>query len=365
MNLTILGAGSFGTAMAGHAARLGHDVRLWCRSPAQAEAINTTRGNPRYHKGHTLGERILADSDFGRSVAFADTGKIVLAVPTQSLRDVLERLAAAGAKNKSLSKSLLSLAKGMEISSGKLPHQIAEETLSGTGAGALPSVSYSALSGPSHAEEVIRDLPTAVVVASSLHETAQEWQKILNSPYFRVYTSGDLLGVELGGAVKNVIAIAVGIAESLNFGDNAKAALVTRGMAEIIRLGTLLGASPLTFAGLAGAGDLMVTCYSHHSRNLRFGLAVGRGLSPAEAASEIGQVVEGAHTVKALAAYARKTGIELPIAEGVYAVLYEGASVGQAIEKLLFRDPKPEQGGSAPGLSPRLGPGAAGCGLLR
>jgi glycerol-3-phosphate dehydrogenase (NAD(P)+) len=335
MNLTILGAGSFGTAMAAHGARLGYDVRLWCRSPAQADAINRTRVNPRYQKGHKLSEEVRADSNFEKCVAFSDA--VVLAVPTQSMRDVLERLASMGVKNK----NFLSLAKGMEVSSGKLPHQIAEELLSFD---APSAVTYSVLSGPSHAEEVIRDLPTAVVIASKSHETAQEWQKILNSPHFRVYTSGDLLGVELGGAVKNVIAIAVGISESLNFGDNAKAALATRGMAEIIRLGTALGASSLTFSGLAGVGDLMVTCYSHHSRNLRFGLAIGRGLSVEEAVSEIGQVIEGAHTVKALVAYARKAGIELPITEGVHAVIHEGASIDRTIEKLLFRTPKPEPG---------------------
>jgi glycerol-3-phosphate dehydrogenase (NAD(P)+) len=337
MNLTIFGAGSFGTAMAAHGARLGYDIRLWCRTSAQAEALNRTHANPRYQKGHRLDEEIRADPDLLKCAAFADN--IVLAVPAQSLRDVLARLASAGVKNK----NLLSLAKGIEISSGKLPHQIAKELLPES-----LSVTYSALSGPSHAEEVIRDLPTAVVVASESAGAAQEWQKILNSPHFRIYTSGDPLGAELGGAVKNVIAIAVGIAESLNFGDNAKAALATRGMAEIIRLGTALGASPLTFAGLAGVGDLMVTCYSHHSRNLRFGLAVGRGLSPEEATSEIGQVIEGVHTVKALVAYARKAGIELPIAEGVHAVIHEGASVDRTIEKLLFRDPKSETGAVRP-----------------
>ncbi|MDR1649907.1 MAG: NAD(P)-dependent glycerol-3-phosphate dehydrogenase [Synergistaceae bacterium] len=333
MNLTIFGAGSFGTALAAHGARLGYDVRLWCRSPAQAEAINKTRVNPRCHKGHRLGEEVRADPDFEKCVAFANA--VVLAVPAQSLRDILERLASTGVKNK----SLLNLAKGMEISSGKLPHQIAEEVLPPD---SYPSVAYSALSGPSHAEEVIRDLPTAVVVASRSGEAAREWQKILNSPHFRVYTSGDLPGVELSGAVKNIIAIAVGISESLNFGDNAKAALATRGLAEIIRLGAALGVSPLTFAGLASVGDLMVTCYSRHSRNLRFGLAIGRGLSAEEAASEVGQVVEGAHTVKALVAYARKAGIELPIAEGVHSVVHEGAPIEQVIEKLLFREPKPE-----------------------
>jgi glycerol-3-phosphate dehydrogenase (NAD(P)+) len=151
------------------------------------------------------------------------------------------------------------------------------------------------------------------------------------------------MGIELGGAVKNVIAIAVGISQAMNFGDNAKAALATRGLAEMARLGAALGVAPLTLTGLAGTGDLMVTCYSHHSRNLRFGLAIGRGLNMEEAASEIGQVVEGAHTVKALVAFARKANIELPIAEGVHAVLFEGASIDQALQKLLFREPKPEQ----------------------
>jgi glycerol-3-phosphate dehydrogenase (NAD(P)+) len=285
--------------------------------------------NPRYLKGCKLHEEVRADANLERVVAFGE--KIVLAVPTQSLRSVLEQLRPLKAD----SKEFLSLAKGMEISSGKLPHQIAEEL--------LPEVSYSALSGPSHAEEVVRDLPTAVVVASRSHQTAQEWQKTLNSPYFRIYTGDDLIGVELGGAIKNIIAIAVGISQSMNFGDNAKAALATRGLAEMTRLGTVLGVKPLTLTGLAGTGDLMVTCYSHHSRNLRFGLAIGRGLSVEEAASEIGQVVEGAHTVKALLGYARKANIELPIAEGVHAVLYEGASIDQALKKLLFREPKSEQ----------------------
>ncbi len=340
MNLTILGAGSFGTAMANHAAKLGHDVRLWCRNASQAETINTTHYNPRYLKGHKLHEEVRASADLRRAVEFSD--KMILAVPTQSLRVLLGQLAELNKESPSFNtnnkkngaKKLLSLAKGIEIATGQLPHQVAEEV--------LPQYSYSVLSGPSHAEEVVLSLPTAVVVASKASVDAQGWQTDLNSPRFRIYTSEDLKGVELGGAVKNIIAIAVGIAQSLNFGDNAMAALTTRGLAEIMRLGSVLGAAPLTLAGLAGVGDLMVTCYSHHSRNLRFGLAIGRGLSMEEAASEIGQVVEGAHTVKALVAYARKSGIELPVAEGVYSVLYEGASVAQALEKLLFRDPKPE-----------------------
>ena len=328
MKLTILGAGSFGTALANHAANLGCDVCLWCRDGKQADAINSLHSNPRYLREYRLHDAVRACAGFDEAVAFSD--RLVLAVPTQSLRDVLMQLKIPDLAEK----KLLSLAKGIEIASGKLPHQVAEEI--------LPEALYSALSGPSHAEEVIRDMPTAVVVASRIHENAREWQKILNSPHFRIYTSDDLTGVELGGAVKNIIAIAAGIAEALGFGDNSRAALATRGLAEIMRLGTALGASPLTLAGLAGTGDLIVTCYSHHSRNLRFGLALGRGMNMEEAAAEIGQVVEGAHTVKALVAYARQAGVELPIAEGVHAVLYEGASVEQALEKLLFREPKPE-----------------------
>jgi glycerol-3-phosphate dehydrogenase (NAD(P)+) len=286
-------------------------------------------------KGSKLGEEVRADSDLGRALSFSD--HVILAIPTQNLREVMKNMASANLRGK----KILSLAKGIEINSGKLPHQIAHEVFQPFAA----SISYSALSGPSHAEEVIRDLPTAVVTASNDAESAFEWQTTLNSPHFRIYTSDDLLGVELGGAFKNVIAIAVGISESLNFGDNAKAALATRGMAEIMRLGVSLGANSMTLAGLAGVGDLMVTCYSHHSRNLRFGAAVGRGMSIEEAESEIGQVVEGVHTVKALAAYAKRIGIELPIADGVYAVLYDGASIDQAIEKLLFRSPKPEHNG--------------------
>ena len=188
----------------------------------------------------------------------------------------------------------------------------------------------------------MRDLPTAVIAASEDLEVAMDWQARMNSPHFRVYTSGDVLGVEMGAAVKNVIAIAVGVACALELGDNARAALATRGLAEIMRLGVAMGANPLTLAGLAGVGDLMATCYSAHSRNFRFGLAVGRGKTPALAAEEVGEVVEGAHTVRALTAYARRAGIELPIAEGVFAFLYEGASLHEVIEGLLFREPKPE-----------------------
>ena len=328
MSLAILGAGSFGTAVANHVARTGEDAVLWCRTVEQARHINERHRNPRYLKDYPLVEALRATADLEEALGGAE--RVILALPTQSLRGVLERLAPLHLEGR----RFLSLAKGIEIATGFMPGAVFDQV--------LPGRSYSALSGPSHAEEVVRELPTAVIVASEDPATALEWQATLNTPRFRVYTSGDVTGVELGGAVKNVIAIAVGIAHSLAAGDNAKAALTTRGLAEIMRLGTALGASPLTLAGLAGVGDLMVTCYSSHSRNFRFGAAIGRGASPESAAAEIGQVVEGAHTAKALVAYARKMGIELPISEGVHAVLYESAALQDVIDGLLFREPKPE-----------------------
>lgn len=331
MRFSVLGAGSFGTAVANNLARRGKDVSLWCRSAEQARAINETHRNPKRLKDNDLDPSLTAINDLEDAVKSAD--RIIVAVPTQNLRDVLENIALLDLPLRD--KHFLSLSKGIEISTGLMPHQIFEEI--------MPGCSFTALCGPSHAEEVVRDLPTAVIAASDDFNAALSWQNELNSPHFRVYTSSDVIGVEMGAAVKNVIAIAVGVSHSMKFGDNAKAALTTRGLAEIMRLGIVMGADPLTFAGLAGVGDLMATCYSVHSRNFRFGMAIGQGLSPEQAFAEIGEVVEGAHTVRALAAYAEKAGIELPISGGVNAILYEGASLKDVIGKLLFREPKPER----------------------
>lgn len=331
MRFSVLGAGSFGTAVANNLARRGKDVALWCRSAEQAQAINDNHRNPKRLKDSDLDLSLTAHSDLEHAVKSADG--IIVAVPTQNLRDLLENIALLGVPVQG--KLFLSLSKGIEISSGLMPHQVFEEM--------LPGCSFSALCGPSHAEEVVRDLPTAVIAASDDFSAALSWQNELNSPHFRVYTSSDVIGVEMGAAVKNVIAIAVGISHSLNFGDNARAALTTRGLAEIMRLGIVMGADPLTFAGLAGVGDLMATCYSVHSRNFRFGMAIGRGLSPEQAFAEIGEVVEGAYTAEALSAYAGKAGIELPISGAVHSILYEGASLKEVIGKLLFREPKPER----------------------
>ena len=328
MGFAVLGAGSFGTAVANSLALRGERVTLWCRDPEQARIINEEHRNPKHLKTSDLAPSLRAEPE--PAAALEGAGHVVVAIPTQQVRGVLQRVSSLPLEGR----RFLSLAKGIEISTGKMPHQIFQEV--------LPEVSFSALSGPSHAEEVVRDLPTAVIAASSDPAVALDWQARLNSPHFRIYTSDDVLGVELGGAVKNIIAIAVGVTHALSLGDNARAALATRGLAEIMRLGVALGAQPLTLAGLAGVGDLMATCYSIHSRNFRFGMAIGQGKSPEEAAAEIGEVVEGAHTVRALAAWARRAGIELPITEGVNAFLYEGAALQEVIGRLLFREPKAE-----------------------
>lgn len=333
MKITVLGAGSFGTAMADHASKMGHEVMLWCRRDAQAKHINLMRKNPDYLKDVELSGGIVATSDLRESLIFSNN--VILAVPTQSLRSVLEEAASFFPGGVGL--RLLSLAKGIEIRTGCFLHQIAREL--------LPCAVYSVLSGPSHAEEVALGMPSALVAASADNKPALMWQELLNNDRLRVYTSNDVLGVEIGGAMKNVIAIAVGVARAIRFGDNSIAALVTRGLAEMMRYGAFEGANPLTMAGLTGIGDLMVTCYSMHSRNFRFGMAVGSGKSMEEAAGEIGQVVEGMHTARALVTRARRESIELPLSEGVYRVLYEDVPLKRVLTELLFRDPRPEMDG--------------------
>jgi len=326
--ITVFGAGSWGTAVADRGARRGHDVILWCRQEDQARAINTTGRNPRYLTGASLSPSLNATSDLHEAAGHSE--RWILAVPTQALREVLNRLAATAPRFL----SVCNAAKGIEIVSRKLIHEIVAEI--------LPGARYSVLSGPSHAEEVVVGQPTAVVVASSDSREAALWQNLLNGGTFRVYTGTDVVGVEVGGAVKNVMAVAAGVARAMGLGDNAVAALVSRGLAETMRLGARLGARPLTLAGLAGVGDLMVTCYSHHSRNFRLGLALGEGLSLQEALERIGQVAEGATTVTAVVALSRELNGELPLAEAVHRVLYESVPPARVLEALFLRDPKPE-----------------------
>ena len=326
MQLSVLGAGSFGTAMANHAAELGHQVMIWCRRKEQADAIREQHHNPDYFKDYSLSPNVTATANIAECADFSQ--RILLAVPSQSLRCALEIIPRGNYQ-------FLNLAKGIEITSGQFLHQMMMEI--------QPQSGYSALSGPSHAEEVIQGKPTAVVVASQVQEEAVHWQELLNAPCFRVYTEEDVIGVEIGGAVKNVIAIAVGIARGMSLGDNALAALATRGLAELMRLGIALKADPMTLMGLAGVGDLMATCYSPHSRNVRFGLAIGQGKSADEAMAEVKQVVEGAHTTRALITHAEAFKLDLPLTQSVYNILYSGASIQETMGLLLAREPKPER----------------------
>lgn len=335
MRFTVIGAGSFGTAMARHITTMGegHEVLLCCRGEDQARAISLAGRNPMYLRDVELGVGVTAVGGPGvldDALDFSD--RVIIALPSQAVAASLRRLSDAAGTGEGM--HLLCLAKGIDIESGRFMHQLAAEL--------LPDAAYSVLSGPSHAEELAVGMPTAVVTASADEGEALSWQAALNDSRLRVYTSSDVAGVELGGSMKNVIAIAVGVARAVGFGDNSVAALVTRGMAEIMRCGVRLGADPITLAGLAGIGDLMVTCYSELSRNFRFGTLIGRGMSATDACAEIGQVVEGMHTVRALCDIAGRLGLELPIAGGVYRVLYDGVPVRSAMAELMTREPKSE-----------------------
>lgn len=328
-NITVLGAGSWGTALATVAARSGQKVSLWCRREEQAQAIEEKRENERYLPGCALPKEVKATSSLEDALSFSDMW--ILSVPTQSIRSVLRQIQEI---HKNPSVSLCNVAKGIETDSLKRISQIVEEE--------APLAKYTVLSGPSHAEEVVRGLPTAVVAASDLPDQSTAWQETLNLQSFRIYSSQDVCGVETGGALKNVIAVASGLAQSMNMGDNAIASMVTRGLAEIMRLAIAMGAHPITLAGLAGIGDLMVTAYSRHSRNFRLGVALGEGMTFDQAMASLGQVAEGAYTVKAAIALGEKLSVDLPITEAVYQVLYQKTSPQETIRELLSRDPKPE-----------------------
>lgn len=329
MNISILGAGSFGTAMANHLANLGNNVLIWTIDKDQAESINDIGRNPFCFENTNLPDSVKATAALEEALTFSD--RIIVAIPTQAVREVLGKVAAAGGSGG----HFLNLAKGIEVSTGHLLHSIYEEV--------CPRIAYSTLSGPSHAEDIISGLPAAVALASCDSEEAINWQGIINGNNFRVYTSDDVIGLEVGGAAKNIYAIAAGITKAMNLGDNALAALVCRSLAEIMRLGNEMGASPLTLSGLAGVGDLMVTCYSIHSRNFRLGLAIGDGYSFDEAVASLGrQVAEGAYTVRAIMENSKKFKIELPLAESVYRVLYSGDYPKEILTELMARPQKAE-----------------------
>jgi glycerol-3-phosphate dehydrogenase (NAD(P)+) len=314
----VVGAGSWGSVFAVLLAERGHDVVLACRDPEQAAAIRRAGRNPHY-----LTELNVSGVD-ARTVADAPVAEaelVCLAVPSRAFREVVEALPGNA--------PVLSLAKGLDPATGERLSQVVRDR------------PVAVLSGPNHAEEIADGLPAAAVVASEDAELAAELQNALISPRFRVYVNADLAGVELCAAAKNVIALAAGAVDGLRFGDNAKAALVARGLAEMARLADAYGARAETFAGLAGLGDLVVTCWSRHSRNRRAGELIAGGLPPAEAEAEIGMVVEGLTTAPVLRELSRRLEIELPITEAVCAVL-EGASLGDLVADLMERRPTDE-----------------------
>lgn len=328
MKITVLGAGSFGTAFAAHLALFGHEVKMWTRDRERAKHINKFHTNISCFSDTELPKAVSAAYDIAEALEFSEY--IVMAIPTQSQREVCGKLAPLAREGS----HMLNLAKGIEISTGNMLHQLHREL--------CPKLVYSALSGPSHAEELLFDMPTAVALASADEDEARLWQRIVSGGSFRIYTGTDVIGLEVGGATKNIYAIAAGISKALDLGDNALAAIACRGLAEIMRFGAKLGAKPLTLSGLAGVGDLMVTCYSFHSRNFRLGLGIGSGKTLKEASEELGQVAEGAYTVRAVVENAQKFNVEMPLADAVYRVLYKEESPAELLRELFARPLKTE-----------------------
>jgi glycerol-3-phosphate dehydrogenase (NAD(P)+) len=329
--VAVLGAGSWGTALAVHLARSGHPTVLWGRDVAQMAEMARERRNRRYLPDTPFPESLAIEGDLARAVARAE--EVLVVVPSHSFRGMLQQL-------KPLFRQGMRLAwatKGFELETGKLPHQVAAEIL-GEG------IPMAVLSGPTFAREVGAGLPTALTVASRDPEYAMQMARSLSGPHVRAYASDDMVGVEVGGATKNVLAIGAGISDGLGFGANTRVALITRGLAEMMRLGVALGADKDTFMGLAGLGDLVLTCTDDQSRNRRCGLALAAGKSREQALAEIGQVVEGVLAARAVLEVARRYGVEMPITEQIYRVLYEGTPPRDAVVALMKRTVKAETG---------------------
>ncbi len=325
MRISVLGAGAWGTAIAASLSAR-HETVLWGRDPAQCRAMASQRRNERYLPEIALPPRLAIESGFAAAVAAAEL--VLVATPTAALADMFGRLAP-------LRKPVVWLCKGFDAQTAELPHQIAARV--------LPAGStYGVLSGPSFALEVARGLPTALTLACADAGFSQATARALHGPRLRVYFSSDISGVEIGGAVKNVMAIATGIADGLGLGANARAALITRGLAEITRLGVKLGGRPETFTGLTGAGDLILTCTGELSRNRRVGLGLAQGRKLDDILRELGHVAEGVYTAAAVEKRAAQLGIDMPITTAVCAVLFGGVAPREAVEQLLARDPRGE-----------------------
>jgi glycerol-3-phosphate dehydrogenase (NAD(P)+) len=326
MNITILGAGAWGTAL-GIALAGRHAVTLWARDAAQREALATGRRS-RYLSEVPVPAAVAVAADAPAALRACDL--VLVATPSAGLREAVGLARDAGGDA-----PVVWVCKGFEPASAKLPHQVVAETL-------RPGARAGALSGPSFALEVARGLPTALTLAAAEADLARDLARVLHQPRLRVYYTDDVTGVEVGGAVKNVMAIATGIADGLGLGQNARAALVTRGLAEVTRLGVALGGRAETFTGLTGAGDLILTCTGDLSRNRRVGLALGRGEALDAILARLGHVAEGVPTAREVDRLARDRAIDMPITRAVCAVLFEGLAPAAAVERLLARDPRSE-----------------------
>lgn len=323
--IAVIGGGSFGTAIANLLASNQHPVRLWMRDPQQAQAINDDRLNPRYLKGVPVLDGVLATTDLATTIADCDL--VFVALPSTALRVVLTPYA-----EQLSGKMLVSTTKGIEPNTFMLMSQILEDI--------APLARVGVLSGPNLAREVAAHALTASVVASEDEELCRSVQAVLHGPTFRVYASRDRFGVELGGALKNVYAIIAGMAAAMGMGENTKSMLITRALAEMTRFAVKLGANPMTFLGLAGVGDLIVTCTSPKSRNYQVGFALGEGLSLDEAVERLGEVAEGVNTLKVLKAKSQELEVYMPLVAGLHAILFEGRTLEQIIGGLMTGEPK-------------------------
>ncbi|OLR58206.1 glycerol-3-phosphate dehydrogenase [Anaerostipes sp. 494a] len=326
--VSVIGAGSWGTALAVLLANNGHEVMLWSVDSHEIEMLTTKREQEDKLPGVILPENITVEADLETSLKDKDI--VVMAVPSPVVRTMAKQMASFIEDGQ----VIVNVAKGIEDVTYMTLSEIIEEE--------IPNAEVCVLSGPSHAEEVGKGIPTTVVVSSRKKEIAEMLQDTFMSEVFRVYTNPDIIGIELGGALKNVIALAAGTTDGLGYGDNTKAALMTRGIAELSRLGVALGGKPETFSGLTGVGDLIVTCTSVHSRNRKAGYLIGKGMTADEAMKEVKMVVEGVYSAKAALGLAKKCGVSVPIVEAVNRVLFENADPKEEVTNLLVREPKKE-----------------------
>ena len=329
--ITVFGTGSFGTALANVLAENGHSVLMWGKNENTVDEINQSHQNKRYLKDVTLNETIKATSQLEQAVNFSDI--FLIALPTKAIRNVVTEID----QHIKTKKTFIHVAKGIENETFKRVSEMIEDSVSKNHKNGV-----GVLSGPSHAEEVVIKQPTTVAASSKDEHISKLIQDLFMNDYLRVYTNNDLIGVELGGALKNIIAVASGIVAGMGYGDNAKAALMTRGLAEISRLGEKLGADPMTFLGLGGIGDLIVTCTSTHSRNYTLGYKLGKGKTTEEALNEMNMVVEGIYTTNSVYHLAKSQNVDMPITNALYKLLFEDKPVKDSVKDLMGRDKKAE-----------------------